>query len=99
MRPQLQYDTILNYVTEHPGCTCPEIVKNTSVPRASVTSALHNLVREKFLCREGRERHFRYYKYEKPVKRNSRGEAIPDHDLPNPLTAFINQRLREVRTA
>lgn len=98
MRPKFQLETIEKYVTEHPGCTCPEIIQNTRIPRCSVTSALFQLVRGQVLSREGRPKHYQYYKSDKVVIRNERGDPIPDHDLPNPLTAFINQRLREVRS-
>lgn len=29
MRPKYQLETIEKYVTEHPGCTCQEIIQNT----------------------------------------------------------------------
>lgn len=97
MRPKFQLETIEKYVTEHPGCTCPEIIKNTKVPRCSVTSVLSHLIRCQVLSREGRPKHYQYYKSDKVVIRNERGDPILDHDLPNPLTAFINKALREVR--
>lgn len=99
MRPKYQLETIEKYVTEHPGCTCPEIIMNTGLHKSSVASVLRHMVSEKILRREGQRGSYRYYKYDRNQKFNSHGEPIVDHDMPNPLTAFINQRLREVRAS
>ncbi|HBM7586581.1 TPA: hypothetical protein LZ306_003367 [Enterobacter bugandensis] len=97
MRQKVQIEAIEKFVIDNPGTKSPEIIKHTSVPQRSVTSVLCHMVREKILRREGPRGSYRYYKYEKKNMVNSSGEPIVDHDLPNPLTAFINQRLREVR--
>lgn len=98
MRQKVQVEAIKKFVFDNPGTKSPEIIKHTSVPQRSVTSVLCQMVREKILRREGPRGSYRYYKYEKKIMVNSRGETIIDHDMPNPLTAFINKALREVRT-
>ncbi|HHT3530356.1 TPA: hypothetical protein ACTYW0_004558 [Enterobacter asburiae] len=97
MMSKFQSDTLERYVSEHPGAKSPEIIKNTGIHPSSVASVLRHMVGEKILRREGQRGSYRYYKYDRNQKFNSHGEPIVDHDLPNPLTAFINQRLREVR--
>lgn len=96
-RQKIQVEAIKKFVFDNPGTKSPEIIKHTSVPQRSVTSVLCQMVREKILRREGPRGSYRYYKYEKKLMVNSRGETIIDHDMPNPLTAFINKALREVR--
>ena len=99
MRTKLQSDALEKYVSEHPGAKSPEIIMNTGLHKSSVASVLKHMVSEKILRREGQRGSYRYYKYDRNQKFNSHGEPIVDHDMPNPLTAFINQRLREVRTS
>lgn len=99
MRSKFQSDTLERYVSEHPGSKSPEIIKNTGLNHSSVASVLRHMVSEKILRREGQRGSYRYYKYDRNQKFNSHGEPIVDHDMPNPLTAFINQRLREVRAS
>lgn len=97
MRQKVQIEAIEKFVIDNPGTKSPEIIKHTSVPQRSVTSVLCHMVREKILRREGPRGSYRYYKYDRNQKFNSHGEPIVDHDLPNPLTAFINKALKEVR--
>lgn len=97
-RQKVQIEAIEKFVIDNPGTKSPEIIKHTSVPQRSVTSVLCHMVREKILRREGPRGSYRYYKYEKKLMVNSRGEPVIDHDMPNPLTDLFNKALREVRS-
>lgn len=100
MRNKGQITTLIKYVSEHPGCYLSEILRDTQLPKCSVTSALTKLNGEGALRREGFDKRYRYYAADgsATVHRVKARPDITEYDRVNPLTNLFNQRLAEVRS-
>lgn len=99
MRSTGQIPAIIKYITEHPGSYMTDILRDTKIPKCSVTSALSKLTGAKALRREGYQKRYRYYVADPEAKTTSKAkQATYEHDRVNPLTNLFNQRLKEIRS-
>lgn len=99
MRSTGQIPAIIEYITEHPGSYMTDILRDTKIPKCSVTSALSKLTGAKALRREGYQKRYRYYVENPEAKTTSiRKRITPVEDRVNPLTNLFNQRLKEIRS-
>ena len=100
MKATGQITTLIQYVSEHPGCYLSEILRDTKLPKCSVTSALTKLNGEGVLRREGFDKRYRYYAADgnATVHRVKARPDITDHDRVNPLTNLFNQLQASARS-
>lgn len=101
MKANGQITTLTRYVSEHPGCYLSEILRDTQLPKCSVTSALTKLNAEGILRREGFDKRYRYYPAATEnieAHKSKRRPEMTDSDRINPLTNLFNQRLKEIRS-
>ncbi|WP_446030542.1 hypothetical protein [Lelliottia amnigena] len=99
MKSNGQIPAIIQYITEHPGSYMTDILRDTKIPKFSVTSALSKLTGAKTLRREGYQKRYRYYVADPEAKTTSKAkQATYEHDRVNPLTNLFNQRLKEIRS-
>lgn len=98
MKSNGQIPAIIQYITEHPGSYMTDILRDTKIPKCSVTSALSKLTGAKALRREGYQKRYRYYVENPEAKTTCRPKKItPVEDRVNPLSNLFNQRLAQVR--
>lgn len=100
MRNKGQITTLIQYVSEHPGCYLSEILRDTQLPKCSVTSALTKLNGEGALRREGFDKRYRYYAADgnSTVHRVKARPDITEYDRVNPLTNLFNQLQASARS-
>ena len=83
-----QFDRVLAHITDHPGCSSPEISTATCVPRSIVAGLLTQMNRNKLVIRQKVKHLYRY--------RAVRKKAEPKPEPVN-LSAMFNSLLRSVR--
>ena len=99
MKSNGQIPAIIQYITEHPGSYMTDILRDTKIPKCSVTSALSKLTGAKALRREGYQKRYRYYVADPDAKTTSKAKSSTyEHDRVNPLSNLFNQRLKEIRS-
>lgn len=100
MKSNGQIPAIIQYITEHPGSYMTDILRDTKIPKCSVTSALSKLTGAKALRREGYLKRYRYYLVdpeERLVTATKKRPSLAAQSTVNPLTNLFNQRLKEIR--
>lgn len=55
-----QFDRVLAHITDHPGCSSPEISTATCVPRSIVAGLLTQMNRNKLVIRQKVKHLYRY---------------------------------------
>lgn len=101
MKDSGQITTLIQYVSEHPGCYISDILRDTKLPKCSVTSALTKLNAGGILQRRGFDKRYRYYPAATEnigAHKSKRRPEMTDSDRINPLTNLFNQRLKEIRS-
>ena len=83
-----QFDRVLAHITDHPGCSSPEISEATKVGRSIVAGLLTQMNRKKLVIRQKVNHLYRY----RAVRKKS--EPQPD---PVNLNETFNALLRNVR--
>jgi len=83
-----QFDRVLAHITDHPGCSSPEISEATKVGRSIVAGLLTQMNRNKLVIRQKVNHLYRY--------RAVRKKAEPQPEPVN-LSATFNSLLRCVR--
>lgn len=90
---------VLNYVSQHPGCSFQDIRRGTGLDQSVVNSALWQMNRDGRVKREGEYRSYRYTLAEQTAVTES-DPSVQYRQRPggvNPMTKLFNQCLAGVR--